>query len=220
MADFLTVKVASGAVEDLTKFFKRSQERSAAAATISMRETTATILLKARLNIASSGDFKAGWLSGLKAIQTPKGAGNSTEARSFIYHKLGRIAGVFEFGATIRPKHGRYLWIPAPGQSGRKRVRVPIDLKSGRITSGIRKATPRRLAKSRGLKVLEYVISKRGHPMLGYTVGTGKRARFKPMFIGIPFANIEKRWAVTEIAADEGQSLVPRFLKAFDNTGA
>lgn len=207
----LNAYVEQQGLVDLSSFFRKSYDASAAAATESIKTTTATILLKGRLNIQQGGGFKGPWISGLQARQYPKGK-NSPNAKSFINHKFGGLASVFEFGASIRPKRGKYLWILADGAPAR--MTLGANFGAGWINKTRGATTPQRLSKAFG--GLEYAKSKRGFPMLGVTVKSGNRSRFKPYFIGIPFANIEKRWSVIEIATAEAENLVPRFLSAFD----
>jgi hypothetical protein len=207
----LEVKINRAELRDLTSFYKKSYDASAKAASESIKETTAVILLKGRINIQGSGRFSGPWLKGLQSRQYPKGK-NSPNAKSYINHKLGGLASVFEFGASIRPKRGRYLWLLAPGAP--KRMTLGADFGKGWINKTRGRTTPQRLGAAAGK--LEYVVSKRGLPMLGVTAGRGKRARFKPYFIGIPFARIEKRWSVIPIAEAESENLVPRFISAFE----
>jgi hypothetical protein len=207
----LEVKINQAELRDLSSFYKKSYEASAKAASESIKETTAVILLKGRLNIQGSGPFSGPWLKGLQSRQYPKGK-NSPNAKSYINHRLGGLASVFEFGASIRPKRGRYLWLLAPGAP--KRMRLGADFGKGWLKRVRGPTTPSRLNQAAGKLV--YLRSKRGTPMLGISVGKGKRARFKPYFLGIPLAKIGKRWSIIPICEAEGDKLVPRFITAFD----
>jgi hypothetical protein len=207
----LEVKVNQAEIRDLSRFFKKNYAASAVAATQSIKETTAVILLKGRINIQGSGAFSGPWIRGLQSRQYPRGK-NSPNAKSYINHRLGGLASVFEFGASIRPKRGRYLWLLAPGAP--KRMTLGANFGAGWINKTRGRTTPQRLSAAAGK--LEYVVAKRGFPMLGVTAGRGKRAHFKPYFIGIPLAKIEKRWSVIPIAEAESENLVPRFISAFE----
>jgi hypothetical protein len=207
----LEVKINHAELRDLSSFYKKSYDASAKAASESIKETTAVILLKGRLNIQGSGPFSGPWLRGLQSRQYPKGK-NSPNAKSYINHRLGGLASVFEFGASIRPKRGRYLWILAPGAP--KRMTLGANFGAGWINKTRGRTTPQRLGRAAGK--LEYAVSKKGLPMLGVTAGRGKRTRFKPYFLGIPSAKIAKRWSIIPICEAEGEKLVLRFISAFE----
>jgi hypothetical protein len=97
----------------------------ATAAVAALRETAANAVQEGRSNIAGSGRFTGGWVSGLqyRTQGATEGGKPSLKAKAIIFHKVG-LAGVFEHGATISGKP--LLWIPttpgAPpaGKSGKK----------------------------------------------------------------------------------------------------
>jgi len=209
---FLRVNVNEAQVAELSTLFEKNERAAALAATETIKTTTANVLLRGRLNIQSSGKFTGPWLKGLQSRQYPKGK-NSTNARSFINHKFGGLASVFEFGASIRPKRGKYLWILAPGAP--KRMTIGADFGKGWINQVRGRTSAKMFARAAGEK-LAYKLSAEGFPMLGLSIKSGKRSRFKPYVIGIPFANIHKRWSIIPIAEAEGDKMVSRFLSIFD----
>jgi hypothetical protein len=107
------------------------QRPVATAAVAALRETAQDAVTEGRANIAASGLFGARWQQALKF--TMKDAGDDTnpslQAKAIIFHSF-RIAGVFEYGATIEGKP--LLWIPTTpgmppaGRSGKKLISATI----------------------------------------------------------------------------------------------
>lgn len=108
MAAKFKVKVASPA---WIKMIREEEQPLATAAVAALRQTAANAVKEGRSNIAGSGRFKGGWVSGLKFRMqgATKGGKPSLQAKAIIFHKIG-LAGVFEEGATIQGKP--LLWIP------------------------------------------------------------------------------------------------------------
>lgn len=113
------------------KMIRNKQRPVATAAVAALRDAAAEAVQEGRSNIASAGQFKGKWLSGLQYRTKDAEAGGepSLQARAIVFHKFG-IAGVFEHGATIQGKP--LLWIPtqhgAPtaSRSGKKLVSATV----------------------------------------------------------------------------------------------
>ena len=202
-------------VKEIAAAFDRNYEAAAKAATASIRETTGKILIKGRFNIAHSGNFTGKWISGLQARQYPRKKA-STHARVYINHRFGGLASVFEFGATIRPKRGRYMWILADGVAQSLRSKS-ADFAAGFAAKGKKAITPATLRQKLG--TLDFAQSKTGLPMLGQYIGKGNKKRFKPYFIGVPSVTIHKRWSIIPIAEAEAEKVPARFLGALRDIG-
>jgi hypothetical protein len=105
----------------------REKERPVATAAVAaLRQVAADSVQEGRNQIASSGHFTGGWVSGLQ--YRTKGATvagePSLQASAIVFHKIG-LAGVFEYGATLEGK--RLLWIPTtpggpPASKSRKKL--------------------------------------------------------------------------------------------------
>jgi hypothetical protein len=210
----ISAKIDPKLVKDVSTFFDRSNEAATIAARAAMKSVTDDILKLGRVNIAASGKFGARWQRGLQAKTYPKRVKPHPNVKTYINHRYGGLASVFEFGATIRPKKGRYLWVALPGAP--KRVKIGTNFETGRISSFRTRNTPTNLSEAKG--GLEFIKSKKsGLPMLGYKVGKGNRVRFKPAFIGIRKATIRKRWEIIRISTEQAdRNLIPRFLAEFD----
>jgi uncharacterized protein DUF6441 len=109
------------------RMIREKQRPVATAAVAALKDVAAEAVKKGRDNIRSSGRFRGKWVSGLKfrLLDATKDGEPSLQAQAEIFHSMG-IAGVFEFGATIKGE--RLLWIPTkprappPSKSGRKLV--------------------------------------------------------------------------------------------------
>jgi hypothetical protein len=201
-------------VKDISEFFKTNEAAAAKAARSSMISVTADILKLGKVNIAASGNFSRRWVSGLQAKTYPKRVKPHPNVKTFINHRYGGLASVHEFGATIRPKNGKFLWIPLPGAPKRSTIRT--DFETGIIQTTRARNTPTRLSDVKG--GLVYIKGKNGkHPMLGYRTGKGNKVRFKPAFVGMKKVVIPKRWDVIKISEEQAnRNLIPRFISAFD----
>lgn len=209
----ISAKIDPKLVKDISTFFQKSNEAASAASRSAMLSVTGDILKLGRVNIAASGRFGKRWQSGLQAKTYPKRVKPHPNVKTYINHRFGGLASVFEYGTTIRPKKGKYLWIAMPGAP--KRVTLRTDFSTGRIQKARTRSTPTSLSEAKG--GLVFIKSKKsGLPMLGYRVGKGNRVRFKPAFVGIKRAVIRKRWEIVKIGEEQGQNLIPRFLAEFD----
>jgi hypothetical protein len=210
----VSAKIDPKLVKDVSSFFDKSNEAASKASRAAMLSVTADILKLGRVNIAASGKFGARWQKGLQAKTYPKRVKPHPNVKTFINHRFGGLASVFEFGSTIRPKKGRYLWIAMPGAP--KKITLRTNFETGRLQKSRTRNTPTSLSEAKG--GLEFIKSKKsGLPMLGYKVGKGNRVRFKPAFIGIRKATIRKRWEIIAISKEQAnKNLIPRFLAEFD----
>jgi hypothetical protein len=130
MAAKFKVKVASPA---WIKMIREKERPVATAAVGALREVAKEAVQEGRSDIgrAGAGFTHAKWQSGLRyrTVGATKGGAPSLEAKAIISHQYG-IAGVFEYGATIKGKP--LLWIPtkrgAPtaSKSGKKLVSATV----------------------------------------------------------------------------------------------
>lgn len=210
----ISARIDPKVIKDVSVFFEHSQEAAAKAARSSMLSVTADILKLGKINISASGNFTRRWVSGLQAKTYPKRVKPHPNVKTFINHRYGGLASVHEFGATIRPKRGKYLWIPLPGAPKRSTIRT--DFETGIIQTTRARNTPTRLSDVKG--GLVYIKGKKGgHPMLGYRTGKGNRIRFKPAFVGVTKVVVPKRWDVIKISEEQAnRNLIPRFIAEFD----
>lgn len=162
------------------------------AAADGVKEAREAALEKGRQNIRSAG-FPAAWAAALQARQYPKGGKPASTVTAFINHRFGGVGTVFEFGATIRPKEAKYLWIPADGT--KKTVFDPKARKSLR-------ATPARLFNS--AKGLAFAIVN-GRPALVQKNTKAKKP--KVMFWGRKQVYVPKKWNVMPILEGEAANL-------------
>ena len=115
----LSFKFASNAAE-WKKDLREKQKPVAEASVAALRDVAATSVQEGRKDIAAAGQgfTHAQWLSGLqyRTKGAREGGQASLDTTATVYHKYG-IAGVFEYGATIK---GRPLmWIcRAQGRNG------------------------------------------------------------------------------------------------------
>jgi hypothetical protein len=210
----ISAKIDPKVVKDVSLFFETNERAASKAARAAMLSVTADILKHGRANIAASGKFGAQWIRGLQAKTYPKRVKPHPNVKTFINHRYGGLASVHEFGATIRPKKGKYLWIPLPGTPKRSTIRT--NFSTGVIERSRARNTPTRLSDVKG--GLVFIKGKNGgKPLLGYRVGKGNRVRFKPAFVGIKKAVIPKRWDIIKISEEQAnRNLIPRFIREFD----
>lgn len=81
------------------------------AATGAIKDAGQQLKTRGRARIAAAG-FSSRWQNAFRVNVYPR-RGNSIDAAMFAYHKIP-YAGVFERGAIIGAKGGRYLWLPLP----------------------------------------------------------------------------------------------------------
>ena len=119
------------------QMIRDKQRPMATAAVAALRDVAAESVQEGRSNIAAAGAgfTRAQWQSGLqyRTSGATEGGEPSLQARATIFHKYG-IAGVFEYGATIRGRP--MLWIPT-------RHGAPTASKSGKkLTSATVRGQP------------------------------------------------------------------------------
>jgi hypothetical protein len=185
--------------------FDSKYEVLANAATLAMRETVKDAQTRARQSIRAGGPgFQSRWPNALRAKVFPE-RGVSAQPAGLIYIR-SNYAGLFEDGGTI--SGSPYLWLPLKGVP--KRIGFK-PLTPGRLTGlvtirrpgkppllGIRvRATDARFQKGISLSMLQRgTESKRG------------KVRVIPLFVGIPRAEIRRRWGITR-AVEKAMDALP-----------
>lgn len=177
----LSFKFASNAAE-WKKDLREKQKPVAEASVAALRDVAATSVQEGRKDIAAAGQgfTHAQWLSGLqyRTKGAREGGQASLDTTATVYHKYG-IAGVFEYGATIK---GRPLmWICEHKGATASRFDVSLRQKRGGQTRS------------------PYLVSATigGTPVLFDK--RDKSCDRKPVFIGVPQINIPKKFHITEI---------------------
>lgn len=155
-----------------------------------------------RTNISASGKFKGAWVTGLRARKYPRKK-PSMSPQAWITHRFGGLASVFEFGAAVQPKARTYMWLPLPGTP--KRTSLSANFGAGRISRNSARTTPGRVSEKVG--GLVPFFPKGGKPLLGTVIRSGKKKKFKPLFVGIKFASIRKRWSIQDIIKEQARRL-------------
>jgi hypothetical protein len=190
---------------DLAKAFESKYEPMAKAATAAMRETVNDAKGRGRAAISSAGGlFPRQLPNALRSAVFPK-SGESAEPAGLIYIR-SKWAGEFEDPTTI--VGSPYLWVPlkgVPGRIGRKRIRP--GLIRGLITIrrpgkppmlGIRvRASEARFGQEISLALLR-------------RSSRAKRGEFRviPLFVGIPRAQMRKRYSIAQ-ACEQAMSRLP-----------
>jgi hypothetical protein len=115
------------------KMVREKERPVATAAVAALREVAKESVDEGRADIAAAGTgfTHKQWVSGLRfrTVGATKGGEPSLDAKAIISHRYG-IAGVFEYGATIKGKP--LLWIPtrrgapAASKSGKKLVSATV----------------------------------------------------------------------------------------------
>lgn len=202
MASFISVKAKGPSQREIRAAFGGPIGSMMEANTKAVATVSDAVLKIGRVNIAASGRFTGRWLTGLQVRRYPR-RGTSMRPRAYVSHKFGGVADVFEFGARILPKTRTYLWVPLPGTP--KRTTLGTSFQAGRLTKTTKRTTAGRVGDKRN--GLVFVKPKGGKPTLGVMQGSGKRAKFKPMFVGIKAATIRPRWAIMDIVKEQSQKL-------------
>lgn len=201
---FLEVSSSRIDIEPLNGVFRDTTRATAKAATRSIKKVSGDIVKKGRADIAASGKFRGKWVSAFKSSVKPSRPSNG--ATAYIRHAMGGIAAVNEFGATI---HGKPLmWLPLPGVP--KKTTLGTDFASGRAQAVKMLSKPSVVSQAKGGLIYRKAVGSK-YPQLGITTGKGKRAKFKPLFIGIPTVRIKPKWHLTNIALDGAASLPDEF---------
>jgi hypothetical protein len=164
----------------------RAKQRPVAEAAVgALRDVAAMSVQQGRRDIASAGNFKGGWISGLQYLTKDakdEGGGPSLQAKAIIFHKIG-LAGVFEHGATIKGKP--LIWIPTTHGA-------PSPKKLGRkLTFATVNGTP-----------------------LAFAAADKDRHR-RPLYIGVPQVDIPKKFHITEIVKANVKKIAAAFLLRF-----
>lgn len=202
MGSFISVKSKVPSAEEIRKAFKAPIGAMMEANTKAVATVSDAVLKLGRVNISASGKFTGRWVSGLQVRRYPKRR-SSLRPKAYVNHKFGGLAGVFEFGTRILPKTRTYLWVPLPGTP--KRTTLGASFQAGRLTKTTKRTTAGRMGDKRN--GLVFLKPKGGKPTLGVMRGTGKRAKFKPMFVGIKAATIRPRWSVLDIVKEQSGRL-------------
>jgi hypothetical protein len=168
------------------RMIREKQRPVATAAVAALRETAANAVQEGRQQIAVSGRFTRGWVSGLQyRTKDATVAGEpSLQAQATIFHTIG-LAGVFEEGISITGNP--LLWIP--------------------MRRELRNVPPRRAK----IKLTSATV--RGRPML-FDASDKDRHR-TPLYIGVPAIRIPKKWHIIEIVKKHAAKLGFLFLKHF-----
>jgi hypothetical protein len=194
--------------------FEARNKLFADAAFAAIREVGTTVKLEARRNIAQAG-FSTKWQNALRVDvydhNTTKNPGEL--AAAWVHHKIP-YSGIFERGGTISPKNGKFLWVPtkfAPLRAfGNERMtagkfKAATGLKLFQIKS--RKGATLLMAKVPASKASKFAKGL-ARPTIK---GIGKAAQGKrngsrhvtdltvPMFTGLPFVKIRKRFAIMQV---------------------
>lgn len=201
--------VYSAAQGELNQALRDLYKPIASAATGAVKDAAAQIKTQGRAAIASGG-FGQKWQNALRVEVYPK-AGTSANAAALAHHKIP-YAGVFETGATIAGKP--LLWIPISG--------TPARISGQRFTPRIFRALigPLVSIKTRnGRPLLAAPIS--GRPTSKVTVarlrrgtrGQGNNIALQPVFVGVPAAQIRKRFDLQAVFERAQQGLADGYLR-------
>jgi hypothetical protein len=202
MSARFTVKFEPGA---LAKAFESKYQVMAVGATKAMGIVTEKAKEKARASIrAAGGNFVRRWPNALRSSVFPSGAKASASPAGLLYMRA-TYAGIVEEGGTI--KGSPYLWIPlknTPKRIGGKRV-TPGSLRN--LVTIRRPGKPPLL----GMRV-KATSTRFNQPVTASLLARGTSAkrglvRVIPLFVGVPKAEIRKRFAVRQAAESAARDL-------------
>lgn len=201
--------VYSAVQGELDKALRALNEPIAVAATGAIKDAAAQVKKEGRAAIAAGG-FGQKWQNALRVDIYPA-AGTSINAAARAKHNIP-YAGVFETGATIFGKP--LLWIPISG--------TPARISGQRFTPKTFTALigPLVSIKTRnGRPLLAAPIS--GRPTSKVTVarlrrgtrGQGNNIALQPVFVGVPAAQIRKRFDLQAVFERAQQGLADGYLR-------
>lgn len=214
MASFMAITAKIPSAKEIRSAFGQPIGIIARTNTQAVAQVADDAVKLGRNNISANGKFRGAWVSGLRARKYPKRKATMSP-QAWISHRFGGLASVFEFGTTTRPKKKTYMWLPLPGAP--KRTSLSANLSSGRLSKSTARTTPGRISEKNG--GLVYLKGPSGKPLLGIQTGKGKNKRFKPLFVGIKFASIRKRWNVQDIIREQAARL-PALIESELNKAA
>jgi len=219
-------------------FYRNAQQRMERAALIATDRASRAAVTQVRQQMASAGLGRLGnaigQTSDLRDGRGVKRRGERAFSASgvvFVRSKSPRTLGAIEAytaGATIRPRNGRWLWIPgadiqrlAGGKGDRQRVtpgswaRLGLDKKIGRLEF-VPSVNGRPLLIVRGAGVS--LTGKRGSARSLKKNGQARRGQiareFLVAFIGIPATSRAARVDVAKIMREAADSLPALFSQA------
>jgi hypothetical protein len=183
----------------------RDKERPVAKAAVeALQEVATEAVAEGRSNIAASGHFTKGWVTGLQyqLIDAEEAGEPSLQAKAEIYHTIG-LAGVFEQGITIAGRP--LLWIPTNPAYGN----IPPRRYPKKLVSATVRGTPMLFEARIPLRGLDPGARKRRWML--EPVGVERR----PIYIGVPSISIPKKWRIIEIVKQHASEFGTAFLHHF-----